>query len=86
MKASAGQATLAQSVSSTDALWALIQKQPKSARRTLTERLLSSDLKMGEQLLLKASIKQGWEQVKTMHRTGHHTGDLQELINELNED
>ena len=71
------------SVSSADALWALIQKQSKSTRRTLTERLLVSDLEMGEQLLLKASIDRGWQQVKSMQQTGRHSGTLQDLINEL---
>ena len=51
----------------------------------LTERLLSSDLEMGEQLLLKASIERGWEQVKVMRQTGCHSGTLQDLINELKE-
>ena len=73
-------------VSPTDALWALIQKQSKNTRRTLIERLLFSDLEMGEQLLLKASIERGWEQVKAMHQTGQNVGNLQDLINELNED
>lgn len=70
-------------VSSADALWALILQQSKNTRRTLVERLLSSDLKMVEQLLLKASIERGWEQVKSMQQTGLHTDTLQDLINEL---
>ena len=37
----------------------LIQKQSKSTRRAIAERLLVSDLEMGEQLLLKASIERG---------------------------
>ncbi len=70
-------------ISSADALWTLIQKQPKSTRRAIAERLLLSDWEMGEQLLLKASIERGWQQVKTMQQTGHHSGTLQDLINEL---
>ena len=78
--------TSVKNVSSADALWTLIQKQSKNTRRTLIERLLSSDLEMGEQLLLKASIERGWEQVKAMCQTEHNAGNLQDLINELNED
>ena len=70
-------------VSSADALWTLIQKQPKNTRRAIAERLLVSDLEMGEQLLLKASIERGWQQVKTMEQKGHHSGTLQDLINVL---
>ena len=70
-------------VSSADALWTLIQKQPKNTRRTLAERLLLSDWEMGEQLLLKASIERGWQQVKSMQQTAHYSGTLQDLINEL---
>ena len=78
--------TSVKNVSSADALWTLIQKQSKNTRRTLIERLLYSDLEMGEQLLLKASIERGWEQVKAMRQTEHNAGNLQDLINELNED
>lgn len=85
MKTLPSSTTSVQGVSSVDALWALIQKQSKNARRMLTERLLSSDLEMGEQLLLKASIERGWEQVKVMRQTGCHSGTLQDLINELKE-
>lgn len=70
-------------VSSADALWALIMAQPKNTRRTLTERLLSEDIEAGEKLLLKASIERGWQQVTDMHRNGHSQGELQDLINEL---
>ena len=85
MKTLSSSTISAQGVSSPDALWALIQKQSKQTRRILTERLLSSDLELGEQLLLKASIERGWEQVKAMRQTGHHTETLQNLIDELNE-
>lgn len=70
-------------VSSADALWTLIQKQPKSIRRTITERLLVSDMEMGEKLLLKASIERGWQQVKSMQQAGRQFATLQDLINEL---
>ena len=70
-------------VSSAEALWALIQKQSKNTRRAIAERLIVSDLEMSEQLLLKASIQRGWQQVKSMHQTGHNSGTLQDLINEL---
>ena len=70
-------------VSSADALWALIQKQSKSTRRAIAERLLISDWEMGEQLLLKASIERGWQQVKSMQKTGHHSETLHDLINEF---
>lgn len=74
---------VAQGISSVDALWALIQQQSKNTRRTLVERLLSSDIEMGEQLLLKASIERGWEQVKAMQQTDSYTETLQDLINDL---
>ena len=70
-------------VSSADALWTLIQKESKSTRRTIAERLLSYDPEMGEQLLLKASIERGWRQVKSMQKSCGHSGTLQDLINEL---
>ena len=53
-------------VSVTDALWSLIEGQSKSTRRALTERLLAEDIELAEQLLLKASIERGWQQVKSM--------------------
>ena len=83
MKTLSSSTIAAQSVSSTDALWALIQQQSKNTRRALAERLLSSDLEMGEQLLLKASIERGWEQVKSMQQTDRHMDTLQDFINEL---
>jgi len=76
-------ATANTGVSSADALWTLIQKQSKNTRRAIAERLLVSDLEMGEKLLLKASIERGWQQVKSMQQAGHHSGTLQDLINEL---
>ena len=71
-------------VSSIDALWALIMQQAKSTRRALTERLMAADMESAEQLLLKASIRRGWEQVQTMEQTGKDNGTLQSLIDELN--
>lgn len=70
-------------VSSADALWALILRQPKSTRRTLAERLLKDDLKMAEELVLKVSIEKGWQQVKAMQEKGTATNSLQDLIDEL---
>ena len=75
--------TVPTGVSSADALWALIQKQSKTTRRALAERLILSDFEMSERLLLKASIERGWQQVKSMQQTDQHSGTLQDLINEL---
>jgi hypothetical protein len=83
METSTRPTTATTGVSSADALWTLIQKQSKNTRRAIAERLLISDLEMGEQLLLKASIERGWQQVKSMQQTGCHSGTLQDLINEL---
>ena len=70
-------------VSAADALWSLIAGQSKSTRRELTERLLTDDIELSEQLLLKASIERGWQQVKAMEADGSTGGTLQDLINEL---
>ena len=70
-------------VSAADALWSLIAGQPKSTRRALTERLLSEDIELAEQLVLKASIERGWQQVKTMEADDSAKGTLQDLIDEL---
>lgn len=70
-------------VSAADALWSLIAGQSKSTRRALTERLLSDDIELAEQLVLKASIERGWQQVKTMEADGSTKGTLQDLIDEL---
>lgn len=70
-------------VSAADALWSLIAGQTKSTRRTLTERLLSDDIEMAEQLLLKASLERGWQQVKAMEADDSDNGSLQDLIDEL---
>lgn len=70
-------------VSAADALWSLIAGQPKSTRRALTERLLSDDIELAEQLVLKASIERGWQQVKAMETNGGNGGTLQDLIDEL---
>lgn len=70
-------------VSAVDALWSLIAGQTKSTRRALTERLLSDDIELAEQLLLKASIERGWQQVKAMQADGNDRGSLQDLIDEM---
>lgn len=70
-------------VSAADALWSLIAGQSKSTRRALTERLLSDDIELAEQLVLKASIERGWQQVKAMQAYGSAKGTLQDLIDEL---
>lgn len=70
-------------VSTVDALWSLIAGQNKSTRRELTERLLTDDIELAEQLLLKASIERGWQQVKSMEANGNTNGSLQDLIDEL---
>ena len=70
-------------VSTVDALWSLIAGQNKSTRRELTERLLTDDIELAEQLLLKASIERGWQQVKAMEADGCTGGSLQDLIDEL---
>ena len=73
-------------VSTVDALWSLIAGQNKSTRRELTERLLTDDIELAEQLLLKASIERGWQQVKAMEANGSTDGSLQDLIDELKKD
>ena len=70
-------------VSAADALWSLIAGQSKSTRRELTERLLTDDIELSEQLLLKASIERGWQQVKAIEADGSTGGTLQDLIDEL---
>lgn len=70
-------------VSAADALWSLIAGQSKSTRRALTERLLTDDIELAEQLVLKASIERGWQQVKAMEADGSTKGTLQDLIDEL---
>ena len=70
-------------VSTADALWSLIAGQNKSTRRALTERLLSDDIELAEQLLLKASIERGWQQIKAMQADGCNNGTLQDLIDEM---
>lgn len=70
-------------VSTTDALWSLIAGQNKRTRRALTERLLSDDIELAEQLLLKASIERGWQQVKAMQSNGSNSSSLQDLIDEM---
>ena len=69
-------------VSVTDAL---IEGQSKSTRRALTERLLAEDIELAEQLLLKASIERGWQQVKSMQTDGNNGCSLQDLIDEMKE-
>ena len=70
-------------VSTVDALWSLIAGQNKSTRRELTERLLTDDIELAEQLLLKASIERGWQQVKAMEADASTGCTLQDLIDEL---
>ena len=72
-------------VSTTDALWSLISGQNKRTRRALAERLLSDDIELAEQLLLKTSIERGWQQVKAMQSDGSNSGSLQDLIDEMKE-
>ena len=72
------------SLSSVDALWALIMQQGKNTRRILTERLMAADVESAEQLLLRASVRRGWEQVQAMEQSGiYNNGTLQNLIDEL---
>ena len=70
-------------VTAADALWSLIAGQSKSTRRVLTERLLSDDIELAEQLLLKTSLERGWQQVKAMEADGAASGSLQDLIDDL---
>ena len=70
-------------ISAADALWSLIAGQPKSTRRVLVERILSDDIELAEQLILKSSIERGWQQVKAMETDGGAIGSLQDLIDEL---
>ena len=70
-------------VTAADALWSLIAGQSQSTRRVLTERILSDDIELAEQLLLKASLERGWQQVKAMEADGAASGSLQDLIDDL---
>lgn len=70
-------------VSTADALWSLIAGQPKSTRRSLAEKFLSEDFELVEQLLLKASIHRGWQQVKALEADNNPGNTLQDLIDEL---
>ena len=67
-------------VSSAEALWALIQKQSKNTRRAIAERLIVSDLEMSEQLLLKASIQRGWQQVSDWAQFQNFTRPHQRVV------
>ena len=75
--------TSVQSVSSVDALWALIQSQTRSVRQTLTERLFASDTVMAEKIVLKNSIEQGWAQVKKMMQNPDEGQTFDEFLQEL---
>lgn len=70
-------------VSAVDALWSLIAGQTKSTRRALTERLLSDDIELAEQLLLKASIERGWQQVKAMQAKSEYASVSDRYVDQI---
>ena len=73
----------AASNSSLEALWTLIMQKSKNTRQAIMERLVFNNTKLAEQMLIKASIEKGWQEVKAIKNGKDSSGTLQDLIDNL---
>ena len=76
-----------QSISTVDALWALIQNQKQSVRRALVKRLMETEMYADEtarqQAYICNTIEKGWKEVKTSMEEGRSLRSADDLLAEL---
>ena len=72
-----------QTVSPLEALWALFASQPRAIRKAFTERVLQEDVHaetLRQQLMVKESLTQAFEELKEAERTGRKLPDAHNLF------
>ena len=70
-------------MSTIDALWTLIQSQPKAIRKALTQRLIKSDVEAEtyrQQMMMKQSIDRAFSELAEAKRTGRKLPDARNLF------
>ena len=76
-------------MSTIDALWTLIQSQPKAIRKALTQRLIKSDVEAEtyrQQQMMKQSINRAFAELAETKRTGKQLPSAWDLLKELREE
>ena len=72
-----------QTISPTDALWALFKSQPKSIRKAFTERLLREEVAaetMRQQVMLQDSLSRAFNELKEAQQTGKELPNARNLF------
>ena len=76
-----------QSISTVDALWALIQNQKQSVRKALMKRLMETEMYADEtarqQAYICNTIEKGWKDVTSSMQDGRPLKSADDLLNEL---
>ena len=76
-----------QTVSTIDALWALIQSQKSSVRKALFKRFMETELYADEtarqQAYICNTIEKGWKEVQTSEKEGKILKSADDLLSEL---
>lgn len=70
-------------MSTIDALWALIQNQPKAIRKALVQRIVKSDVEAEayrQQMMMKQSIDRAFSELAETRRTGRKLPDARNLF------
>lgn len=72
-----------QTIQPIDALWSLFMSMPKAVRKSFTQRILTEDVKaerMREQLAVKLSLTQAFEELKEARQSGMELPDARNLF------
>lgn len=75
-----------QMVNTIDALWSLIQSQPKKVRAALTKRIIQQDVEaeaMRQRLMVKESLTYALRDVKEARQSGRKLKTAEEFLAEL---
>ena len=84
------QHTTNQSLMSTiDALWTLIQSQPKAIRKALAQRMAKSDVEeetRRQEMELRKGLFKAFSELSEAKRTGRELPDAWDLLKELKEE
>lgn len=76
-----------QSISTIDALWALIQSQKQSVRKALVKRLMETEMYADETVRQQAyichTIEKGWSEIKASGQDSRSLKSADDLLAEL---
>ena len=75
-------------MSTIDALWTLIQNQPKAIRKALVQRIVKSDIDAEtyrQQQMMKKSLDRAFAELAEVKRTGKQLPNAWELLKDLKE-